>query len=54
VARADDNPLTEDPLYTALRRSIAEFRAGRVRDIDEVLDTLETRAIAVRLPTTGK
>ncbi|MEQ8268919.1 MAG: type II toxin-antitoxin system Phd/YefM family antitoxin [Parvibaculum sp.] len=27
----------------ALRRSIAEYRAGQVRDIDDALDALETR-----------
>ena len=32
----------------ALRRSIAECRAGRVRDVDTVLDELETRHLGAR------
>jgi len=31
-----------------LRRSIAECRAGRVRDVDSVLDELETRHLGAR------
>lgn len=39
----DDTPSAEEIQQMALRRSIAEYRAGQVRAVDRVLDALEAR-----------
>lgn len=47
-------PKTEAEYRKQLDRSIAQYRAGRVRDLDEVLDELEIKHFGRVLRRTSK